>query len=50
MMKDFGGLQRVAKIFYYVATLPPSKFYYLMEKLKLGLAQPKNLESIINCC
>ncbi len=47
MMENFGCLRRVAKIFYYIATPP---FYYIMEKLKLGLAQPKNLESIIDCC
>ncbi len=46
MMENFGCLWRVAKIFYFVAT--PLSFT-VMEKLKLGLAQPKNLESIVDC-
>ncbi len=49
MMENFGCLQRVAKIFCYIVT-PPPQFYHVMEKLKLGLAQPKNLEGIIDCC
>ncbi len=48
IMENFGCLQRVAKIFYYVVT--PTPVLLVMEKLRLGFARPKNFEGIIDCC